>query len=332
MNADGLWKIEEAKSAFKVRKHARFRKHIDHYLALLDSKQRTIGGERTVTQNISKSGAAVYTTLDVGVGERVKFICEQFDFSGLAVVCNRQESESDEPARLHLQFVENTFPVELMNLPEAINRTGLKSVFKQEKPGGGFPVFLLLRCRLRHDRPSYSFRFSIFSFSRCSSASDISAFAGRSAVVGSAFPGIFRRIPFSSMYSVRRLDNSVANLYIPGVDLVAVHRHLRQARWQLSSLTRRPSSLSFRSALSFGLLASRLQGHSVTAVGPPPNRTIQGTPLVSSRPQGGARTEPLVLVSGVPRRVLRIIDAARRKANRRDRAARPAVRKNRLFG
>lgn len=120
MNADGLWKVEEAKSAFKVRKHARFRKHVDHYLALLDGKQRTIGGERTVTQNISKSGAAVYTTLDVGVGERVKFICEQFNFSGLAVVCNRQESESDEPARLHLQFVENTFPVELMNLPEAI--------------------------------------------------------------------------------------------------------------------------------------------------------------------------------------------------------------------
>ncbi|HEX2640485.1 MAG TPA: PilZ domain-containing protein [Pyrinomonadaceae bacterium] len=120
MNSDGLWKVQEAKSAFKVRKHARFRRHVDHYLALLDGKQRTIGGERTVTQNISKSGAAVYTTLDVGVGERVKFICEQFDFSGLAVVCNRQESESDEPARLHLQFVENTFPVELMNLPEAI--------------------------------------------------------------------------------------------------------------------------------------------------------------------------------------------------------------------
>ena len=111
MNSDGLWRVEEAKSAFKVRKHVRFRKHVDHYLALLDGKQRTVGGERTVTQNISKSGAAVYTTLDIDVGERVKFICEQYNFSGLAVVCNRQDAQSDEPARLHLQFVENTFPM-----------------------------------------------------------------------------------------------------------------------------------------------------------------------------------------------------------------------------
>ena len=60
MNSDGLWRVEEAKSAFKVRKHVRFRKHVDHYLALLDGKQRTVGGERTVTQNISRVERPLY--------------------------------------------------------------------------------------------------------------------------------------------------------------------------------------------------------------------------------------------------------------------------------
>jgi hypothetical protein len=117
---DGLWKVEEARTPFKTRKHARFRKPVDHYLALVDRKQRTVGGERSVTENISKSGAAVFTTLDIGVGERVKFICEKYDYSGLAVVCNRQEAKGSTPARLHLQFIDNAFPIELINLPEAI--------------------------------------------------------------------------------------------------------------------------------------------------------------------------------------------------------------------
>ena len=110
MNSIGLWVIEEAKTPFKARQHPRFRKSVDLYLALLDGKQRTIGGERTVTENISKSGAALFTTLDVCVGDRVKFICERYDFSGLAVVCNRQET-NDSKTRLHIQFVESEFPI-----------------------------------------------------------------------------------------------------------------------------------------------------------------------------------------------------------------------------
>ncbi|MEO8649500.1 MAG: PilZ domain-containing protein [Acidobacteriota bacterium] len=110
MNSIGLWVIEEAKTPFKARQHPRFRKSVDLYLAVLDAKQRTVGGEKAVTENISKSGAAVFTTLDVGVGDRVKFICEKYDFSGLAVVCNRQET-NESKTRLHIQFVENEFPI-----------------------------------------------------------------------------------------------------------------------------------------------------------------------------------------------------------------------------
>lgn len=115
MGQDGLWRIEEAKAPFKTRQHMRYWKAFDVYLALADGNRTTATGERTTTENISKSGAAVISTLDVNVGDRVKFISEQYDFSGLAVICNRQVGE-DKRTRLHLQFVGNSFPIETLKL------------------------------------------------------------------------------------------------------------------------------------------------------------------------------------------------------------------------
>jgi hypothetical protein len=115
MHEDGLWKVTESKTAFKPRRHIRYWTAVDLYLALVDKKKDQIAGEKTVTENISRSGAAVISNLDVSVGDRVKFISEQFDFSGLAVVCNRQKG-TDGKTRLHLQFVESTFPVESLDL------------------------------------------------------------------------------------------------------------------------------------------------------------------------------------------------------------------------
>jgi hypothetical protein len=111
MTHEGLWKVTEAQAHFKVRQHVRYWMNVDPYLALVDVNRDALRGERTTTENISKSGAAVVSTLDVNVGDRVKFICEKYDFSGLSVVCNRQTGK-DGRQRLHLQFVENTFPVE----------------------------------------------------------------------------------------------------------------------------------------------------------------------------------------------------------------------------
>ena len=120
MDEDGLWKITEAAKDFKPRKDARFYEAIDHYLAIVDAQKTTLKGERATTENISKSGAAVLSSLDVHVGDRVKFISEKYDFSGLAVVCNRKDCK-DGRARLHLQFVENTFPVESIVVRKAVH-------------------------------------------------------------------------------------------------------------------------------------------------------------------------------------------------------------------
>jgi hypothetical protein len=113
VDKDGMWTVEELKTRFKKRSQVRFWQPVDLYLALVDTKLGSIGGERTLAENVSRSGAAVFTTLDVGIGDRVKFISEQYDFSGLAVVCNRQTGD-DGRTRLHLKFVENNFPVETL--------------------------------------------------------------------------------------------------------------------------------------------------------------------------------------------------------------------------
>jgi hypothetical protein len=113
VNGDGLWGVAELATAFQKRSHVRFWMPVDLYLALIDTKDGATGGERTVAENVSRSGAAVFTTLNVGIGDRVKFISEQYDFSGLAVVCNVQ-SGTDNRKRLHLRFVETTFPVETL--------------------------------------------------------------------------------------------------------------------------------------------------------------------------------------------------------------------------
>lgn len=119
VGADGLWKVKETKTDFKQRADVRFWTSIDLYLALVDPKDGSLGGERTKAENVSRNGAAVFTTLDVGIGDRVKFISEQYDFSGLAVVCNRQVGD-DERTRVHLKFVEAIFPIETLMKSEAL--------------------------------------------------------------------------------------------------------------------------------------------------------------------------------------------------------------------
>lgn len=115
MTEDGLWKVKETGASFKTRKYMRYWTSVDLYLALVDARRDSLKGEKTSTENISKKGAAVFATLDVNVGDRVKFICERYDFSGLAVVCN-QQTGNDGRQRLHLQFVENSFPIEKLDL------------------------------------------------------------------------------------------------------------------------------------------------------------------------------------------------------------------------
>ena len=115
-NEDGLWKITESETQFVQRRDVRYWEKIDVYLAIVDARGTT-GGEKTRTENVSTSGAAVLTTLDLKIGDRVKLISEEFDFSGLAVVCNAQSLKGAH-SKLNLQFVQSKFPVEKLKTKE----------------------------------------------------------------------------------------------------------------------------------------------------------------------------------------------------------------------
>lgn len=119
MSEDGTWKIVESNAPFVVRRHSRYGISLDVSLSALDSEDNFIADESAVTENISLSGAAVLSALNTDVGEAVKFNCNKYDFSAMAVVRNRRTSGND-LAKLHLEFIDAEFPMEKFDLP---NRT-----------------------------------------------------------------------------------------------------------------------------------------------------------------------------------------------------------------
>jgi hypothetical protein len=66
--------------------------------------------EKTVTENISRMGAAVLTTLDILPGRFVKLSSEQYGVSVLAVVRARRVGADGIP-RLHLEFIGHEWPL-----------------------------------------------------------------------------------------------------------------------------------------------------------------------------------------------------------------------------
>ena len=66
--------------------------------------------EKTVTENISRRGAAVFTTLDILPGRFVKLTSDQYGVSVLAVVRARRIG-ADGISRLHLEFIGSEWPL-----------------------------------------------------------------------------------------------------------------------------------------------------------------------------------------------------------------------------
>lgn len=116
MNEDGTWRIVEAKTSFVVRRHPRYWLALEVMLAAHDAEMNLISDEKAVTENISQSGAAVLSDLNADVGDSVNFNSIEHNFSAQAIVRNRQTSEY-QPARLHLEFINESFPIEQLKLP-----------------------------------------------------------------------------------------------------------------------------------------------------------------------------------------------------------------------
>jgi hypothetical protein len=109
LNEDGLWKIIEAEREFINRRHPRYWIACDAIITETNLENETIR-LNAVTENISKSGAAVFCESEAVVGDMVKFSCPDYNFETDAIVRNRLGVGNTTP-KIHLEFLENEFPI-----------------------------------------------------------------------------------------------------------------------------------------------------------------------------------------------------------------------------
>jgi hypothetical protein len=112
----GLWSVrEEAGESLSVvsgtdkRKETRHTIPIEVLVEVFDDKGPS-AGEKTVTENISAHGAAVFTSLDVSAGQFVKVSSEIYGIKALAVVRSRRMGPDGIP-RLQLEFIGCEWPL-----------------------------------------------------------------------------------------------------------------------------------------------------------------------------------------------------------------------------
>ena len=119
MNDDGTWRIVEAKTDFVIRRHPRHWVSFGVLLSSFDEKDKLIMDENARTENVSLSGAAVFSNIEIDIGDSVTFDSIEHNFSTLAVVRNRQTPETEDALpKLHLEFINDKFPVEKLLLPD----------------------------------------------------------------------------------------------------------------------------------------------------------------------------------------------------------------------
>src|SRR5947199_2130232 len=102
-------RLSETKITDK-RKETRHSIPIEVLIEVFDEKGELSIQEKSVTENISQFGAAVFTSLDLSPGRFVKLSSEQHGASVLPVVRARRAAADGIP-RLHLEFVGSEWPL-----------------------------------------------------------------------------------------------------------------------------------------------------------------------------------------------------------------------------
>lgn len=108
---NGLWTITEANSTFKPRKNPRFWRSIELTISQLKRGRDDAAKATARSKDISASGLSVACNLEVEVGEKVKIACAAYDFYSIAEVRNRKASKDGRETTLHLQFIDEEFPM-----------------------------------------------------------------------------------------------------------------------------------------------------------------------------------------------------------------------------
>ena len=114
----GLWEVTHAQSnpdesllPKDLRRHSRYPIPANIIVEIIDSDGNVLASEPTVTENLSLSGAALFTTLKADTGSFVRIKSEQYNVSIISVVRGRRIGQDGIP-RLHIEFVDRFFPLE----------------------------------------------------------------------------------------------------------------------------------------------------------------------------------------------------------------------------
>lgn len=114
----GLWHVtpanlmaDEDDLPKELRKQTRYFIPEPLTIEQVDDAGNAIHSESTVTENISLSGAAVFTTLKMDAGTFLRVTSDRFDVTILSVVRGSRIG-ADGITRLHLEFIDRFFPLE----------------------------------------------------------------------------------------------------------------------------------------------------------------------------------------------------------------------------
>lgn len=114
----GFWQLVEAPDKpderelpKELRRHSRYQIPVNVLLEILDEEGNVIEAEMTVTENISLSGASVFTSLHADVGSFIRLSSEQYNTTIISVVRGKRLGTDCIP-RLHIEFIDHFFPLQ----------------------------------------------------------------------------------------------------------------------------------------------------------------------------------------------------------------------------
>ncbi|MBA3441378.1 MAG: PilZ domain-containing protein [Pyrinomonadaceae bacterium] len=112
--ASGLWQLRPqspATAAQSRSQETRLHMPVEVVIEVLDDKGQVSAREETVTQNISRRGAAIYTTLQIERGRFVRLTSVSHGLTVAAAVRGCRAG-ADNIVRMHLEFVDEQWPLE----------------------------------------------------------------------------------------------------------------------------------------------------------------------------------------------------------------------------
>jgi hypothetical protein len=93
-----------------LRSHTRHNIAVDMFLEILDVTGEVMESESTVTENISRGGATLFTSFDIPVGRFIRLTSGQYNLTVHAAIRSRSVGGDGIP-RIHVEFIDKEWPL-----------------------------------------------------------------------------------------------------------------------------------------------------------------------------------------------------------------------------